>query len=140
MRVIVIRQLERCLFALWLRLEPGQLGEHTDHLFGVPVVVDVARPVIVLGQRLTVVDACAEAADQDVGCGDALLLHQRERGVDAASGGDAEGDASAVLAHHLDEGLERGGVADQVLIQIGEYRAVAVTQRTWRQPAAWYRL
>ncbi len=89
-------------------------------------------PVVVDRQCLAVVNARAQAADQHIGCRDALLLHQRQCGIDAAPGRDAEGDALAVFAQRLDQQLQRCRVADQVLIEIGEDRTVAIAQRARR--------
>ena len=72
-------------------------------------------------------DTGAQAADQHVRRGDAVFLHQRQRGVDAAAGGDAEGDTLAILSNHPGKVLHGLGVAHQVLIQIGKDGSVAVT-------------
>ena len=68
-----------------------------------------------------------------VRCRDAVFFHHRQRAIDAAPGGDTEGDTAAIFPDGGDETLQRRQITDKVLIEVGEDGTITVAQRPWRR-------
>ena len=132
-RVDEVADLEATLLGLRLQADTGQIGEDAHHGVPVPEVIDMPGPGIVRSQARRVVDFRSQAGDQDIGLRNTVLLHHPQRRIQAATRGNTEGGALAVIPDHVDEAGQRIRIAQQVLVKIREECPVMIQRGTARR-------